>query len=146
VKTRLTLSFLTLFFLISATSCGSPKEPLENITQIAENCPGDAVPTQVSVNCYKHKTGNLSTAFAVLKSPNARHAPILFLHGGPGGRSIMDRHIWLTPRSKMLNSHDLILIDQKGSGESEPSLDCWEVDKGLTEHSISACKTRLSLE
>jgi len=146
VKTRLTLSFLTLFFLISTASCGSSKESLENITQIAETCPGSAVPTQVSVNCYKHKAGDLSTAFAVLKSPNARHAPILFLHGGPGGRSIMDRHIWLAPRSKILNSHDLILIDQKGSGESEPSLDCWEVDQGLTEHSISACKTRLSLE
>jgi len=146
VKTRLTLSFLTLFFLISSTSCGSPKEPLENITQIAENCPGEAIPTQVSVNCYKHKAENSTTAFAILKSPNARRAPILFLHGGPGGRSIMDRHIWLTPRSEMLNSHDLILIDQKGSGESEPSLDCWEVDEGLTENSISACKTRLSLE
>jgi len=146
VKTRLNLSFLTVFFLISVASCGSPKEPLENITQIAGNCPGEAVPTQVSVNCYKHEEGDSSTAFAILKSPNARQTPILFLHGGPGGRSIMDRHIWLAPRSKILNSHDLILIDQKGSGESEPSLDCWEVDQGLTEHSISACKARLSLE
>ena len=146
VKTRLNLSFLTVFFLISVASCGSSEEPLESITQIAENCPGEAVPTQVSVNCYKHKTEDSSTAFAILKSPDARQAPILFLHGGPGGRSIMDRHIWLAPRSKILNSHDLILIDQKGSGESEPSLDCWEVDQGSTEHSISACKTRLSSE
>ncbi|MDP6964975.1 MAG: alpha/beta fold hydrolase [Acidimicrobiales bacterium] len=146
MKTRLDLNVLALFFLISVASCGSHKNPLENITQIAENCPGEAVPTQVSVNCYKHETEDSNTAFAILKSPNDSQVPILFLHGGPGGRSIMDRHIWLAPRSKILNSHDLILIDQKGSGESEPSLDCWEVDQGSTEHSISACKTRLSLE
>ena len=146
MKTWLTLSFLTLLFLISTTSCGSSKKPLENIDQIAENCPGETVPTQVAVNCYKHRTGDSSTAFAILESPDAKHEPIIFLHGGPGGRSVFDRHIWLTPRSKILNSHDLILVDQKGSGESEPSLDCWEVDQGLNENSISACKTRLSLE
>jgi len=104
------------------------------------------VPTQVAVTCYKHRTKDSSTAFAILESPNATREPIIFLHGGPGGRSIFDRHIWLTPLSEILDSHDLILVDQKGSGESEPSLDCWEVDQDLNENSISACKTRLSLE
>ena len=146
LKIRLILSFLALVFLISLTSCGSRHEELDNITQSIEKCPGEVVPTPLIINCYYHSEGNSDTAFAVIKSTKATHKPILFLHGGPGGRSIFDRHIWLTPQSELLNSHDLILVDQKGSGESKPSLDCWEVDGGLTEESISDCKTRLSSE
>ncbi|HAQ03283.1 MAG TPA: hypothetical protein DCQ88_00525, partial [Acidimicrobiaceae bacterium] len=146
LKIRLILSFLALVFLISLTSCGSRHEELDNITQSIEKCPGEVVPTPLIINCYYHSEGNSDTAFAVIKSTKATHKPILFLHGGPGGRSIFDRHIWLTPQSELLNSHDLILVDQKGSGESKPSLDCWEVDGGLTAESISDCKTRLSSE
>tara|TARA_Y100000590_G_scaffold169948_1_gene194520 strand:- start:780 stop:2186 length:1407 start_codon:yes stop_codon:yes gene_type:complete len=146
VKIRLILSFLTLVFLISITSCASSPETLEYTTEHVEKCPGEVVPTRLSVNCYYHKQGESSTAFAVIKSSKAEHDPILFLHGGPGGRSIADRYMWLTPQSKILNSNDLILIDQKGSGESKPSLDCWEVEEDLTEEAISACKTRLSLK
>ena len=47
---------------------------------------------------------------------------------------------------KTKSSNDLILIDQKGSGESKPSLDCWEIEEDLTEEAISACKRRLSLK
>lgn len=144
MKIRLIFSFLLSVFLISITSCGASQETLNNITQSVEKCPGETVPTQLKVDCYQHSKGNSSTAFAVLKSPRAKHEPILFLHGGPGGRSIIDRYMWLAPQSKILNSHDLILVDQKGSGESEPSLDCWETDSGLTGQSISACKARLS--
>ena len=116
-----------MVFLISITSCASSPETLEYTTEHVEKCPGEVVPTRLSVNCYYHKQGESSTAFAVIKSSKAEHDPILFLHGGPGGRSIADRYMWLTPQSKILNSNDLILIDQKGSGESDPSLDCWEV-------------------
>ena len=144
MKTKLTLSFLSIFFLISTASCGSSKEALEEITHLSQDCPGETVPTEVHVDCFMHEKENSATAFAVLKSPNPKHEPILFLHGGPGGRSVIDRHIWLTPRSKLLSTHDLILVDQKGSGESSPSLDCWEVDQGLNKDSISACKNRLS--
>ena len=144
MKTKLTLSFLSIFFLISTASCGSSEEALKEVTHLSQDCPGEVVPTQVHVDCFMYEKETSATAFAVLKSPNPEHDPILFLHGGPGGRSVIDRHIWLTPRSKLLNTHDLILVDQKGSGESNPSLDCWEIDQGLNKDSISACKNRLS--
>ena len=146
VKIRLILSFLTLVFLIAVTSCASSHETFDDTAKYVEKCPGEPVPTHLIVNCYYHQQGDSSTAFAIIKSSKATRDPILFLHGGPGGRSIADRHMWLAPQSKILNSHNLILIDQKGSGESEPSLDCWEVAEGLSNDAISACKTRLSME
>ncbi len=146
VKIRLILSFLTLVFLIAVTSCASSHETFDVTAKYVKKCPGESVPTHLIVNCYYHQQGDSSTAFAIIKSSKATRDPILFLHGGPGGRSIADRHMWLAPQSKILNSHNLILIDQKGSGESEPSLDCWEVTEGLSNDAISACKTRLSME
>jgi pimeloyl-ACP methyl ester carboxylesterase len=53
--------------------------------------------------------------------------PVVFLAGGPGGRALFDREDFsLFP---FLAHRDLIVIDQRGTGHSRPSLDCPEVDR-----------------
>lgn len=49
--------------------------------------------------------------------------PVVFLQGGPGVGSVD-----LAP-SFVGRSHDLVFVDQRGTGASEPKLDCPEVDE-----------------
>lgn len=50
--------------------------------------------------------------------------PILYLHGGPGGGVHGNLAAWLG--STLRDDGDLILLDQRGSGQSEPQLNCPE--------------------
>ncbi len=143
VKIKLILSFVIFFLAILTSSCSSTQRNFEEIANSVEECPDEIVPSALKVSCYRFKNGKTSTAFALLESGTATSEPVLFLHGGPGGRAVRDRHIWLSPRSKILDTQDLILVDQKGSGESEPSLDCMETDESMDTSSISACRARL---
>lgn len=72
-------------------------------------------------------------AVAIFKTPSATPAPdpIIFLQGGPGGRIIQDvaqvvvsGQVSLTAQ---FGNHDVILVDQRGTGYSTPSLQCPEV-------------------
>jgi pimeloyl-ACP methyl ester carboxylesterase len=49
--------------------------------------------------------------------------PVVYLDGGPGASPLLDG-FWADP---FLDERDLIVIDQRGSGLSQPSLDCPEV-------------------
>lgn len=77
----------------------------------------------------------IKLAVARFKSPSAHPAPdpIIFLQGGPGGRIIEDLASTLVGGKLNLTTqfgdHDLILIDQRGTGYSRPSLACPEVDQ-----------------
>ncbi len=69
-------------------------------------------------------------AIAVLRSEatSPRADPVIYLHGGPGGNALPDFDQWLRPEHDILETRDLILIDQRGSGYSLPSLNCTEYD------------------
>ncbi len=90
-------------------------------------CPGEPVPSELTVTCYRVEVENASISVALLHAPNPTGKPVLFLHGGPGGRAVADRYRWLTPRSKLLATHDVVLVDQRGGGDSTPSMDCPEM-------------------
>jgi pimeloyl-ACP methyl ester carboxylesterase len=87
----------------------------------------------------------ISVAAAIFKTPAANPAPdpIIFLQGGPGGRLIEDfaplimRHT--LDLAGQFGNHDVILIDQRGTGYSRPSLQCDEVVRleFLTDRNIS---------
>jgi pimeloyl-ACP methyl ester carboxylesterase len=64
--------------------------------------------------------------------------PLFFLSGGPGDAAI-DLTVRLFPDvfSAFLNLRDLIVIDQRGTGRSEPSLNC-------PERNLFACRVRLA--
>ena len=137
--------FISITLILVSFSCTTNTPQQKSVQHVDIECPGEIVPSELEVNCYTQKIENTTAAFAVLKTQNPKHNPVLFLHGGPGGRAIQDRDIWLAPRSLILENQDLILIDQRGSGESKPSLDCWELDKPEKQllELISECKTRL---
>ena len=94
------------------------------------DCPGEEVPTDLTVNCHRLELVDASLSVVVIRSAEPTGAPVLHLHGGPGGRAVRDRYRWLAPRSEILEGHNVILVDQRGGGDSTPSLDCPELDAG----------------
>ncbi|MCU0491295.1 MAG: alpha/beta hydrolase, partial [Chloroflexaceae bacterium] len=70
--------------------------------------------------------------------------PILFLAGGPGGGAINDVEDWLY--SPLRDERDIILLDQRGTGYSQPNLACPELaDEGYDTEldALEACRDRL---
>jgi len=66
--------------------------------------------------------------FAILYS-NAELAPdpVIYLEGGPGGSALTAVSDWA--ESSVRENNDLILLDQRGTGYSLPSLNCIEVEE-----------------
>lgn len=57
--------------------------------------------------------------------------PVIYLSGGPGGRAVGDFGPFITAanRSVFFGNRELILFDQRGTGYSQPSLACTEVNQ-----------------
>ncbi len=72
------------------------------------------------------KSQEIKLAVAVMHSlaDDPEPDPVVFLAGGPGGAAIETLENFVT--SPMLETRDLVLFDQRGTGLSEPSLDCPE--------------------
>jgi pimeloyl-ACP methyl ester carboxylesterase len=70
----------------------------------------------------------LRLAVAVFESSSAKRAsaPLIFLQGGPGGPIVADLGSSINSNnvSKIVGNQDLILIDQRGNGLSNPFLGC----------------------
>lgn len=69
--------------------------------------------------------------------------PILFLQGGPGGAALETIAYWQDLPWR--ETRDIILVDQRGTGYSEPDLKCTELyamDDLLT--AVEACRNRLA--
>lgn len=84
-------------------------------------------------------------AVTIVRSPGgARYAdPVVYLAGGPGGSATDDVESWL--EQSFLDDRDLILFDQRGTGWSEPSLNCIELEYGDDDEveAALACYERL---
>lgn len=66
-------------------------------------------------------------------APDAQPDPLFLLQGGPGGSTIDTyAEILLTTRP-LLNNRDIVLFDQRGTLNSQPSLICTEYDELLLE-------------
>ena len=142
-------SLLPVGLLLAVASCGSETtdnpDPGTAFSLVDEDCPGEAVPTRLTVSCHRLHLDHGTLGVAVLWAEDPAGLPVLHLHGGPGGRAVADRYRWLVPRSEVLEGHDVILVDQRGGGTSTPSLDCPEVDDPYTPpvEAIRACRDRL---
>ena len=71
----------------------------------------------------------IELAVAIVAAPNEnRQPPLVYLAGGPGGSALddfaADPQGWDYPFTQ---TRDLILIDQRGTGYSRPTLDCPEL-------------------
>src|SRR5690349_10220213 len=77
-------------------------------------------------------SATIRLAVATFKTPSATPAPdpIIFLQGGPGGRVIQDFAPLVMSHqldlASQFDNHDVIFIDQRGTGYSKPSLQCPE--------------------
>lgn len=85
-------------------------------------------------------------AFAILYANDniSRSDPIFYLEGGPGGSALYGAEDWFG--HALLQQRDIVLIDQRGTGFSLPSLNCFEVEESGSEDSLDAteaCHERL---
>lgn len=67
--------------------------------------------------------------------------PIIVLAGGPGDSASADSDWWLN--TKLRNTRDIILIDQRGAGLSRPSLECPEFNVNDDYDRLAKCRERL---
>ncbi len=75
-------------------------------------------------------TIQLAVAIFRPSSPPASSVPLFYLQGGPGGALLNDLGSLITSANLSLFSqgHELVLLDQRGTGYSKPSLTCKELD------------------
>lgn len=95
---------------------------------------------------YDDPDGNqVYLAVTIIRSPGGARFddPVVYLEGGPGGSATADVEGWL--EQPFLGDRDLILFDQRGTGWSEPSLNCIEMESGDEEELDAAqvCYERL---
>jgi len=82
------------------------------------------------------KTVSLAVAIIHSTSPTPLPDPVLYLDGGPGGSALASIDVWTKPVSSMLENRDIILIDQRGTGYSQPRLLCEKlIDNDLSQMS-----------
>lgn len=71
-----------------------------------------------------------------IKSTNLDgNAPVVYLEGGPGGSAVAAVDAWYS--SGLRAYSDLILVDQRGTGYSVPSLDCTIFQDSATEEQLN---------
>jgi pimeloyl-ACP methyl ester carboxylesterase len=99
---------------------------------------GLLIPSTARADCYwlpvpesrdgsaRSRRTELRLAVMVLhaRTRNPEPDPVVFLAGGPGEDAISGFENFLD--SPMLEDRDLVLLDQRGAGSSEPSLNCPE--------------------
>lgn len=61
---------------------------------------------------------------------DASAPPVVDLHGGPGGDSLVSAPVGRAGL-EILAERDVVLFDQRGAGRSEPSLDCPEKEEAM---------------
>ena len=92
----------------------------------------------------------IQLAVAIVRNPTgSQNPPVIYLAGGPGSSAI---HEFLDDPDEwnydFLQTRDLILLDQRGTGFSWPSLHCPELAEGdfTTENPERDCHSRLLAE
>lgn len=101
---------------------------------------------EVPENRATPHTKHIQLAIAIVYStnPNAAPDPIIYLEGGPGGSGVSTIDYWY--QSALRAHRNIILIDQRGTGYSRPSLNCPEIDDPDQLNPMRACVERLRQE
>ena len=106
---------------------------------------------EVEISCFRlsvhedrsEPSGNLVDLFvAVVGAPDdGELPPLLYVAGGPGDAASSEIAAWLT--AGLNQQQTVIFVDQRGSGLSEPSLDCPELNRSSEDARRSQCHDRL---
>ncbi|MDX2138206.1 MAG: alpha/beta hydrolase [Chloroflexota bacterium] len=84
----------------------------------------------------------LAVAIISPLNPDASPVPVVYLEGGPGGAALLTTDVFLN--HPITENHTLILFDQRGTGFSLPSLNCYELEtEDASDDPIAACRDRL---
>ena len=69
--------------------------------------------------------------YAIIRSSNPDKIPdpVVGLMGGPGVRSLDMRDFWVTLLGPALVDRDLVVLDQRGVGYSQPVMNCPEAEE-----------------
>lgn len=135
----LILSGLTLAQKYEVVSCPKPLLSGETEGQSVE-CGMLSVPESHA----KRFGRRLNIAVLILKAsgPSSYPDPIIFLQGGPGGAALETVATW--QHMPWRQTRDIILIDQRGTGYSEPDLRCPELYQSFNVlEGVEACRNRL---
>ncbi len=89
--------------------------------------------------------GNVVELAVAIISPlneDADPVPVVYLEGGPGGAALLTTDEFLN--DPIVEDHTLILFDQRGTGFSLPSLNCYELEgEDESNDPVGACRDRL---
>jgi pimeloyl-ACP methyl ester carboxylesterase len=118
------------------TTTSVPRDELPRF--VPGPCPVDPAP-DLNVECgtvrvpedrTRPEKGEVELAVAYVRSqsPSGAASPVVWVTGGPGGRALdvlarsaEDGGVASDP---LHESHDLVYVDQRGTGSTQPSLDC----------------------
>ena len=123
----------------TATSVESPGEPSSVAVFEPSSC-RFRIPAGAKVECgflvvpENHsqpdgRTIRLHVAIFSTESDNPAPDPIVYLSGGPGQSPLKIAQFAFEGFAPFMANRDLILLDQRGVGYSEPALDCHEFQK-----------------
>ncbi|MBZ0296702.1 MAG: alpha/beta hydrolase [Anaerolineae bacterium] len=89
------------------------------------------------------EAARIELAVIILYSQAADPAPepVIYLEGGPGGAGLLS--VEPLARHPILETRDVIVFDQRGTGFSYPSLNCPEFEEEASADSVAACRDRL---
>lgn len=148
----------TCLFLLAA--CANPAEPVDEATAVLTDCQlnGGVAAQCGSITVPEDRrgtTGNPRTIdvhFAVLPATlsNPEADPIFMLAGGPGQAAIETFPLIMPALQKLNQKRDIILVDQRGTGRSNP-LSCPNVvdlppdsTEEMLYQALAACREELA--
>ena len=120
------------------STSAAPPTTVEIATALTDwACPQDTPPgtrchrLDVPADWSDPASARLSLPIAVLPAsgPAARDDAIVIPAGGPGGEALGDAGYWR--ESALARDRDIVLYDQRGTGQAQPSLECAERDQAF---------------
>jgi pimeloyl-ACP methyl ester carboxylesterase len=134
---------LMIGFALMGQASGQPLRPVFN--QTVCHLPGVSPEIRPRLRCgtvsvprnYDNRGGGRFTlAVVVIKSAQQPGLPdpVVYISGGPGSPLTVFANQWA--RTPYARSHDLILVDQRGTGRSEPKL-CPDLDSAILDADVA---------
>jgi len=140
----------------SPTALPTPKPTLVYTPRFESQACWFEIPSGANVSCgyvvvpedrTENPSRTIRLAVAVYHSPSRHPAPdpVLFLQGGPGGEAVnLSARAYDSLVAPFLTQRDFIAFDQRGTGLSEPAIQCEEVTKTYSQdiHGLIPAATR----
>ena len=81
------IGVMIAFATLLTTTCSAEPPTADTSGLQSVECPAETVPTELKVTCHRYPRNDGHLAVAVLHAAEATAAPVLVIHGGPGGSS-----------------------------------------------------------